>query len=75
VSAAQNNLSISDLLDLEVERETAERVLEVSKKVVQYGYFKRAQNMGIVYRPDDLTFSDFLIFSWISERKPDVRKT
>lgn len=34
---------------------------------MKYTFFKRAVDMGIVYGPKDMTFSEYLLFTWIKE--------
>jgi hypothetical protein len=45
----------------------AKKIFKIKDDVNKYTFFKRSTDIGITYRPTDLSFSDSMIFSWIKE--------
>jgi hypothetical protein len=47
----------------------ADMILEIVKDISKYGVFEQMKDLGITFRPDDLCFTDFLLFKWIRETR------
>jgi hypothetical protein len=58
-----------ELMSLVGDEETVNSILEVSNDVTRYRHFRASVDLGIVYGPRDLTFTDMILFSWIANRK------
>lgn len=52
-------------------KEKVRSILETVEDVKRFSIFESAREMGITFRPSDISFTDFLIYRWIREaRKP-----
>jgi hypothetical protein len=52
---------------LEGDAEKAKSIFKIKEDVNRFTFFKRAIDLGITYTNKDLSFVDFMLFSWISE--------
>ena len=75
ISAVRNNLSANDLEKLLGDRKQAEAIVSVTKIINKYCYFANSIDLGITYRPDDISFSESMLFSWIKDGLGNGRKT
>lgn len=62
-------MSIQDLEKLTGDHELSKNIYELSKDVIRYSYFKLSVDLGVRYGPEDLNFTDMILFSWIANRK------
>lgn len=60
-----NESQLIELLD--GDKFKAKRIIEVTKDVLRFTYHRDALGIGIVFGPNDIPFSDILLFSWIKE--------
>ena len=60
---------IQDLVNLTGDHELSKNIYELSKDVTRYSYFKLSVDLGVRYGPEDLNFTDMILFSWIANRK------
>lgn len=65
VNAYNSGLGRDELIEITGSKEITEDVLSIVEDVKRYSFFKQSQDLGIVYGPKDLTFTDMLLFSWI----------
>ena len=42
-------------------------ILSIVRDVMEYSYFDSSKNLGVTYRPSDLSFSKMMLYSWIKE--------
>jgi hypothetical protein len=69
VNAASNNMGYDELFNITNDSELSKNIYELSKDVTRYSYFKLSVDLGVRYGPDDLSFTDMILFSWIANRK------
>jgi hypothetical protein len=50
-------------------RSKAIAIIECAEIIKEYGVFESAINLGITFGPNDLTFTEFLLFKWIKEKR------
>lgn len=62
-------MGIQDLVNLTGDHELSKNIYELSKDVTRYSYFKLSVDLGVRYGPEDLNFTDMILFSWIANRK------
>lgn len=62
-------MGIQDLEKLTGDHELSKNIYELSKDVTRYSYFKLSVDLGVRYGPEDLNFTDMILFSWIANRK------
>jgi hypothetical protein len=67
-------LSIGDLEKLLGDRKQAEEIVKVVRIVQKYCYYANSIDIGITYRPTDLSFSESLLYSWIKDGLNNGRK-
>jgi hypothetical protein len=66
---------LDKLIELTNDRDLANKIWEASREVVRYTWFKRAQDIGVKHSPQDLKFTDMIVYSWIMDGLGNGRKT
>lgn len=69
VNAVSNGMSLDDIIKITGDESLSKEIHDLTKDVNRYSYFKIATDLGIVFGPQDLSFTDMLLFSWIANRK------
>jgi hypothetical protein len=62
-------MTLEQLVEIVRDEELAKRIFDLTKDVSRYAFYKMSIDLGVKYGPDDLSFSDMLLFSWIANRK------
>lgn len=62
-------MSVQDLINITGDHELSKNIYELSKDITRYSYFKLSVDLGVRYGPEDLNFTDMILFSWIANRK------
>ena len=55
------------MLGLVEDEERVDKIIEVTRDVHRYGFYKSSIDIGVGYSPRDLTFSQMMLYSWIKD--------
>jgi hypothetical protein len=67
-------LKREDLINLTGDSDLSEKIVEVSKLINKYCYFFNSVDLGVKYTPQDLSFSEMMLYSWIKDGLSNGRK-
>lgn len=62
-------MTLKDIANITDNDSLASDIYQVTKDVARYSYFKMSVDLGVRFGPEDLSFTDMLLFSWIANRK------
>jgi hypothetical protein len=62
-------MTLKDIANITGNDSLASDIYQVTKDVARYSYFKMSVDLGVRFGPEDLSFTDMLLFSWIANRK------
>jgi len=57
------------------DKQLASDIIETTKVIAKYGFYFSSIDIGIKYGPQDLSFSEMMLYSWIKDGLNNGRKT
>lgn len=64
-------MTLKEIVNVTGNESLANDIYQITKDVARYSYFKMSVDLGVRFGPEDLSFTDMLLFSWIANRKKD----